>query len=367
MKAGELFVQLGVKADLVTLKDFAGAIQNLSLDAVGLVAEIGGISFALADIAREAVNASVGFDLFAARTGQSWKELQQWQIVAQQVNVSAEEVTSSVESLTKQMADIRLGHGNIFPWQALGIDPRNKDAFKVLDELRTRIKGLDRPLAQNILGQLGISPNMIKLLELSNEQFSKLEKTTRGMTGAQEQMFLHAKQATVQFGLVLKQDGIDLIENLVNGFQKLWALGPSIHTIFYEMAAGLAVLAVALAPLTAGFLSLFLVLEDFAVYKAGGKSVIGDLIGLLKDGDKNQNHNPFNIANGNLAKTVNNALPFVSTGIPGVSGAAVVNTFNISVHAAEKGVALAAAEAVKNALKSTLRHTSSQQGNGGKS
>lgn len=367
MKAGELFVQLGVQADIATLKDFAGVIENMSLDAVGLVAEIGGISFALADIAKQAVNASVGFDLFQARTGQSWKELQQWQIVGEQVNVTAQDVESSVESLTRQMADIRLGKGNIFPWQALGIDPRNKDAFKVLDELRSRIKGLDRPLAQNLLGQLGISPNMIKVLELSNEQFEKLAKTTHGMTGAQQEMFLQAKQSIVQFGLVLKQDGIDLIENLVNGFKGLWALGPSVHAIFYEMAAGAAVLAVSLAPLTAGFAALFLILEDFAVYKKGGKSVIGDIMNAFKDTGNNPNHNPFSVANGNLSKSINNALPFVATGIPGVNAASVVNTFNISVHAAEKGLAIATADAVKNALKQTLRHTSSQQGNAGKS
>lgn len=366
MKAGELFVQLGVHADVASLKDFAGTIENMSLDAIGLVAEIGGISFALADIAKQAVNASVGFDLFQARTGQSWKELQQWQIVGEQVNVTAQDVESSVESLSKQMADIRLGKGNIFPWQALGIDPRNKDAFKVLDELRSRIKGLDRPLAQNLLGQLGISPNMIKVLELTNEQFSKLAKTSQGMTGAQQQMFLQAKQSVVQFGLILKQNGIDLIENMLNGFRKLWAMGPSIHSIFYGLAAAVGVLALAMAPMTAGFAALFLVLEDFAVYKQGGKSLIGDVIDWFKDAGKNPNHNPFNYASGNLAKSVNNALPFVATGIPGVNAASVVNTFNISVHAAEKGLAGATADAVKNALKQTMRHTSSQQGNGGR-
>ena len=367
MNIGEFFVQLGVDADTATLKEFASTIGDLSLDAVGLIAEIGGISFALGDLIKHAVDASIGFQAFTAQTGLSWHELQRWQNAAQLMNVSTEDVTNSIQSLQKQMAEIRIGHGNIFPWQALGIDPRSQNAFQVLEQLRERIKGLDRPMATNLLQQLGINPNMIQLLQLSNDQFSKLTKTVRGMTDEQQQAFLKAKQALVEFGLVLKEHGLDFVMNLVHGFEQLFKLGKDVKSVFLDMAIAVGIMAAALAPLTAGFVILLAVLEDFAVYKAGGKSLIGWVMDQFKEAGNNPQKNPFNVASGNLAKSLGNALPFVPTGIPGVTGSGAMQVINLTVNAVHDLSPERIAKTVTTELKILLRGTSSQQGNGGKS
>ncbi len=281
MNIGEFFVTLGFNADTLKVKDFAKTIGNLPLDIAAGITALAGIELELTKVAAEAMNAAVGFQMFSSQTGLSWQELQRWQIVAQQANVSAEAVASSVTALERQMAEIRLGRGNISPFQILGIGV-NQNAFAVLDQLRERIKGLSPAMATNLVSQMGINPDMMHVLQMSNEEFARLSKTVAGMSGDQEGSFLRAKQTLVQFGLQAKYLGFDVVDHLVAVIEALWRGLMKIQGIVPALIVLVGGLAIAFAPVTAAVVGLLLILDDLGTYFRGGDSVFGAAINGIK-------------------------------------------------------------------------------------
>ncbi len=242
MNIGDFFVTLGFNADTTKVKDFAKAIGDLPLDVAAGIAALAGL---------------------------------------EQANVSAEAVAGSVSALERNMAEIRLGRGNIAPFQMLGIGI-NQNAFGVLSQLRERIKGLDRPTATNLISQMGINPEMINVLSMTNEQFEQLSKTVSGMTGEQEGSFLRAKQELVQFGQVARYVGFDVIAHVVDVIDLLIKGFRTLKIDLVSVGIVLAGVAIAFAPITAAVIGLMLVLDDFAVYFQGGNSVIGVAIDGIK-------------------------------------------------------------------------------------
>lgn len=280
MKIGEFFVQLGVQADNKTLKDFAGQIADLPLSVAGGIASLIGLEYELTKLAGEAMNTAVGFQMFTNQTGLSWQELQKWELVAQQANVSAETVASSVNALQRQIAEVKMGRGNIAPFQLLGVAPT--DAFDVLNKLRDRIKGLDAATATNLISQLGLSPDMINVLKLSNEQIANLSKTVRGLTTDQEAQFLRTKQSIVQLKLAFKYAGFDIVGHFLAAFEKIGPMLNHVYMGFFRLRDILIAVAIYFFPVQAAILGLLLVLDDLAVYFTGGKSVTGQAMEGLK-------------------------------------------------------------------------------------
>lgn len=278
MNVGELFVKLGVKADTKTLREFGQKLNDLPVDAALAIAGLAGVSFELKHIAQEAMNAAVGFQLFTNQTGLSWQELQKWQIAASQANVSVEAVTTSVSALQRNMAEIRLGRGNIAPYQMLGINP-NQDAFHVLEQLRQRIKGVDPSTATNIVSQMGINPEMMNLLKLSDKQFGEFFNHIHGMTERQEKDFLDAKLALTQW----REEFQFAMFGVVSDFTEAIEKSAEFKKALIGIGIVLGVIAVETFPVTAAMGALLLVLDDLAVYFTGGKSLTGNAIEGLKD------------------------------------------------------------------------------------
>ncbi len=274
---GEFFFQFGFNVDSLKIRDFTKALGDLPVDAGAAIAALAGVEYELVKIAQQAFETAVSFQMFSAETGLSWQELQKWQIVAEQANVSAGAVASSLSALERQMAEIRLGRGNIAPFQLLGISP-NQDAFSVLRQLRERIKGLQPAMATNLIAQMGIDPSLIHVLQLSNNEFDRLSKTVRGMSGDQEGSFLRAKQTLVQFGLYAKYLGFDILGTLINNLQALVTMIRGIQVWTPGLIVAFGAIAAAIFPITAAVVGLLLVLDDLSVYFQGGQSVTGTAI-----------------------------------------------------------------------------------------
>lgn len=274
MNIGELFVTLGVKGKgLGTLKDVAKTVANLPVDAAAAIAGMAGISLELGKMAEEALATSVAFQAFSNQTGLSWQQLQRWQIVAEQANVSAQSVATSVSTLERNLAEIRLGRGNIAPFQMLGINAGpGQTAFGVLEELRKRIRGLNPATATNMITQMGLSPEMMNVLRLSDQQFKEFGDHVHGISERQEQDFLKAKLSIVQFGQSFRYVMYGIISDFSEAFEKAKQ--------FTGLLKDLGLVAVALAayffPITASIAALILVLDDLAVYFVGGKSLFGE-------------------------------------------------------------------------------------------
>lgn len=285
MNIGELFITLGFNADTVKVKDFVKSVAELPVMAVEAVAALAGIDYELLQITKNAMDAAVSFQMFGEETGLSWQELQRWQIAAEQANVSAGAVASSVSAIQRNLAEISLGRGNIAPFQILGIGTQ-QDAFGVLTQLRERLRGVQPAMATNLVTQMGIDPSMVHILQMSNEEFAKLGKNIRGMTSGEEGSFLKAKQVIVEFGQAAKYWGFDLVYNLIEGLNLLYAKLSQMKGVLMGIEIALAGVAIAFFPVTAAIVGLLLVLEDLSVYFRGGNSVTGSAIeGIKKLGD----------------------------------------------------------------------------------
>lgn len=276
MKIGEFFVQLGVLSDKKNVAEFAGSLKNVTLDAALAVAGLIGVEYQLAKIAGEAMNAAVGFEMFSAETGLSWQELQRWQIAGAQVNVTAENISSSISQLERNLAALRLGRGNRAPFQMLGLNT-NQDAFGVLSQLRSRVQSLhlDRATASNMISEMGISPDMIRLLYLTDREFNRLSHTIHGMTTGQEQQFYRSKQALIEWGLALKQYGYDGVSHLLNVLDVLAGFFRNMQVWWPGVITSVLALGIAFAPVTTAIAGLLLLLDDLAVYSQGGDSLFG--------------------------------------------------------------------------------------------
>lgn len=343
MKIGEFFVSLGVSVSDKKLKDFIGDLGQMNLGTLANISSIVALTTELIKLGTEAANLSVGFERFTNQTGLSWRELQKWQIVGEQANVSAETIAGSLTALQKQMAEIRLGRGNIAPFQMLGIGV-NGNAFDVLDKLRDRIKGLDAATATNLIEQMGISGDMINVLKLSNEEFKKLSMTVGGLTVEQEEQFLRTKKTVVQLGQAFKYSGMEIVSHFLGAFEKLIPLLNHAFMGFFRLRDILIALAIYFFPVQAAILGLLLVLDDLAVYFTGGKSLTGKGIEGLKQFGKELKES-FNIPN--LANLTNLLAGRGSLGVGGlvangVAGAkSIVNQFDIKVTGAGPAVDIA--------------------------
>lgn len=170
----ELFAHIGLKADTGPAESFNKSIGNIKGALVGAIAGTLSLSAAVKAV-NDQFNQSLTMQKFADDTGQSVEEMQKWKAVAQQVSGAGATVAESIRAISANQAKIRLGQGNISGYQLLGIDSRS-DPFKVLEAIRTKTQGLSQSMRRNIAGQFGISNDLVKTLELTNEQFDEMAR-----------------------------------------------------------------------------------------------------------------------------------------------------------------------------------------------
>lgn len=199
MQIAELFVKLGLNVDDQKLGTFQNKLKTTKTNMLKFVAIAGTMAFAIERIANSTIKATVALTNFNMQTGLSVQKLLQWQKVAQlaDVTLSAEQITQSIAGLQQNLAQIRLGAGNVAPFQLLGIDVAGKNAFQVLEDVRGAIKGLDAATATNLIAQMGLSPQFVNVLRMTREEFEAINK----------EFFLNQKQqaSIVKLGTSFKK------------------------------------------------------------------------------------------------------------------------------------------------------------------
>ena len=255
-------------------------------------------------------NQSLTMQKFADDTGQSVEEMQKWKAVAQQVSGAGATVAESIRAISSNQAKIRLGQGNISGYQLLGIDSRS-DPFKVLEAIRTKTQGLSQSMRRNIAGQFGISNDLVKTLELTNEQFDEMaanafvipSSNIEAMNKARGSLetvknavnFLVAKFVTAlapsieavskKVATFVREHGTKLIEWIQYAIRTITRVADLINktvqnTVGWKNALlALAVVFIALNSAimlpVAAIALLFIALEDIAAYSRGEDSLIG--------------------------------------------------------------------------------------------
>ena len=174
MKLAEFFVSLVVDSDKKELNDFTQGVSELDKTLGQL--KLAATALAIKAFTDATVDSAVAIQNFTNQTGLLGEQLQKFQIAAElsDITITAEGAVQSLANLEQNLAQIRLGGGNVSPFQLLGIDVAGKDTFQVIEDVRGAIKGLDNATATNLITQLGLSPQFINVLRLTNEEFDNL-------------------------------------------------------------------------------------------------------------------------------------------------------------------------------------------------
>lgn len=297
MNIGEFFVKLGINTDFKKIDKFNKAVLNETKNLGLMTAAAAAALYATDRIIDSVVQGVVALRNFNSQTDLSIAKLQKWQTsgVLTDVTLDINGIANSISGLQQSLEDIKLGGGNVAPFQLLGISVAGKDAFEVLEAIRESIKGLDNAKATNLIKKIGLDPRFINILRLSRQEFEKLGKM-KFLSKKQRDDVLKLGTAIAKFKLearLLKDDLLsqitpqimkmlnmfrDMFSFIVFGIKDISRFKSSILALKIAFVA----LALAFAPITTGLTALLLIMQDVYTYTKGGKSVTGSVIDFFK-------------------------------------------------------------------------------------
>lgn len=287
MKVGELFIKLGFNTENVKLNDFVQDLKNLDLQSVKSVAGLTALYYALKKIMEQSTEAAMALYQFNQQTGLSTKELQQWTRFAEKFGAQADDVAAAVKNIQQNQAQIRLGTGNIMPYNVMRINPF-QSPFKILKDTAEAIKNLDPSMTRLMVHEMGISESMIPVLK-NFDKYQDLLQKQKHLTDSQiNQLF--------EFQMIWKGLGQDFtyyrqvlgatlepafrhlgmfINDVVEGLKKLDPFKNVLIVIFAGLAAYL-------FPITSAITLLVLLIDDFYTKMEGGKSIFDGFASSIK-------------------------------------------------------------------------------------
>lgn len=308
MKIGSLYVELGVNDNkaTATLSQFSIAMTG-AVAAGGLIVK--GLEKAIEKfqkLADNAMRAAVAIEMFEAQTGLSGQEMQQWDIAAQQAGISAGTLSANLISLQSNINDIKLGAGNIKPYQLMGINPVGMSPTQLLESMRGFYQAMnDKSMASNILKSAGVSPEMLVLLKKTNAELKSMVSVPF-LSDAQRDKLLNLHKAFVNFNQVIQATTnifiatagpalvkiFTVLSLAISHFAGILSVCVSKITVFHTALGGLILwitraawgsaitnlIANPIAQIIAAILAVFLLLDDLYVYFNGGQSITGDAI-----------------------------------------------------------------------------------------
>ena len=335
MKLGELFIELDVKTNPAKIKRFDTSIKGVAVRLLGMQAAFAAGAFALNKFVSGTADGVVALQNISNQTGLAIDKLEQLGQAAQLSDLSfnAEQAARQVGALQKKIIEVRKFGGQAgFGLTTIGLQG---DAFDVIERLREEIKGLDDATATGLIEKVGLSPQFINVLRLSNKEFQELGKN-RFLSKAQRDSVIKLGTSFTRLKLniiALKDQAVaklsPILDKLIRGALEWFeqhgdavisffagigaAIGIFVRIVstatgfvfgFFESLgkladmfpimktalAGLAIawglmnvrMLVASAPLTAiaaAITGIVLVLDDFSNWVDGNGSVLGDLFG----------------------------------------------------------------------------------------
>lgn len=291
----------------------------------------------------------------ALSLGMSTEALEKWNHVAQAVGLTGDQIIQTFQALEKTQGQAALGGTEqATAYARLGVQIRNADdslksqeqlLFEVADALKgVTDEALRARLAEQVLTKAGaamlpallhgskaIRDTMAEMDELSSSQ--AFLQASRDWTAALARMFASFRK----LGTVVAQRIIpaftrmtDALADGVKWFAKLLDTTKIIETAMIGLDIVIAALAAngvvnlvklfsafnpitkTAALITAALMGLFLIAEDFLVYKAGGESVLGHIVEAfdelwkkLSEGDTAFADNPMLKALETIAQAIN--------------------------------------------------------------
>ena len=334
MKLDELFVALGFKVDDKDLKKVEGTLNDVKKSALGFKIAIGAVAFGLSRMISNTIQGTAELEKFSQTTGLAIDKLLAWQEAGQKIDLTlgADTIKNSIVSLQKNLDEIKLGRGDIGAFQILGVDIAGKDAFQVLENLRSALGNVDNSVAKNLIGRMGLDPSFLTLLKTSRNEFEALGKQIQLTANQRNDMLTLGKsfreiklnaislknqiaaslapainklsQAFLTFYKKNVKEIMAFVKtfgNIVssasqvisNGFKVIVNVLSPVYNALKNIL-GLegaiilfgAILVKAFSPFRLAMVSLFLILDDIAVWLSGGASLFGNFYQTIADGIK---------------------------------------------------------------------------------
>jgi hypothetical protein len=181
MKLSDFFVELGINAKETGLQNVNDKIGSFLKKAGLLQISAVGLGGALSKMTQGVAMQSAELEKFTKNTGLAVEELQRWQEAGQKIDITLnpETITKGIANLQKNLDEIKFGRGDIGAFQILGIEIQGKDAFQVLEDLRSAVAGMSSTEVRNLINRTGLDENFVSLLKVSKDEFSKLAQQVR--------------------------------------------------------------------------------------------------------------------------------------------------------------------------------------------
>lgn len=365
---GELFIELGVFADTKELEDFEKKLKKVSdkitdttkkneklkssfaKNIAGLAALGGAIitaAVAVNKLTNDLVRQNQSMLDLTRTTDIALNTFQKWNGIGKLFGV--ENAAQQLAGLEQRLFELRLTGQGARGFQLAGINPIGLDANGVLEQLRTRVAGMDDTAASYLLNQMGLDPKMLYLLRMGKEEFEELGRVVKRYQLTEDQRAdIQKMNVEIQIAIMKLQyfkdriilaimpvwsKFINSIARIANLFGKItkniinfayeWRrllipLGfglskiEKIKVLFTSLSLSLSKLVTKLpifgraftllgAVINRAFLpitGILLLLDDLATYLEGGDSVIGDFFNWANRNDENIKHIDNTFANG---------------------------------------------------------------------
>ena len=275
MRLGEAFIDVGLNVKEFGLQNLNNRIGNFLKNAGLLQTAVIGVGAGLSKMTQGVAIQNAELEKFAKNTGLAIEELQRWQEAGQKIDItlSPESITKGIASLQKNLDEIKFGRGDIGAFQVLGIEVGGKDAFQVLEDLRTKIKGLNETEVRSLVTRTGLDQNFVMLLKTSKDKFNELAEQVR-LTSEQ-------RGGVIDFGRNTKtlQLNLNALRNQIGA-----NLAPTLSRFFTSLNK---FLKENMQPIIAGFKIFTDVIFKFSnvIYNSlkAGLSVLNSVISLFQD------------------------------------------------------------------------------------
>ncbi len=343
----EIFFKIGFDVKDEKVKEVDHSIKGLIKSVTAFVGSVALITTALDRMANSLAKNNQEFINFNRQTGLSIAQMQKLATAGMltDYNFSPETAMQGIQALQSNLAQIRLGEGNIAPFQILGISPVGKDAYQVIEDIREAIKGIDDMTAVNLIQQMGLSPEFISLLRMTREEMNSLTDESLMLSPEERQSLqqytMELRKVHMQFSVLKDKAIMPLIPALNKFLSGLGAIFEmfvkvenaliNIWNWFGKFKGAIAALALAIttyfSPVIGIVTALYLLLEDIAVWVTGGKSMLGTTFDKMGEFFKNFKPSKWMNLMGESLSNMQPALAMATSG-GGMGNMNTTNTIN---------------------------------------
>lgn len=298
MKIAEFFILIGLKGDdksAKSLKKLDDGIKDIKQNTILAKAAVLALFYELQKLTTDSANFGMKMQNFSDYTGMDPEILQRWQAFFRMGQVGSEEVTQSMVKLQGMMTKIfttgEAPEGFDLFQRTIGLDLEKaySDSAYTMDKIREYLKTeKDKNFANQVVGSLGISPDMIARMRVSNMDIMKIPKNLISSSGEIGQLANVSEQWSkfgLEFDAVMRKltasYGLEGVKTVRDAFRAVIEAGQEIGKITKEIpalqdamvTAGIAI-AAAWAPITATVGGVVFLLSQYQKNKEGKETFL---------------------------------------------------------------------------------------------